>query len=139
MLAYLRGLTSKRPPPRDLSAILARHPPPRIIAAIPLKPAARIVGMDPALLYPDAQRHAGTDAEIVQRAIGAFGCKLRAAEPARREFRGAVGHIFAAEYAKAQHLGWCQFGLETGIERSEERRVGKECVSTCRSRWSPYH
>ena len=25
------------------------------------------------------------------------------------------------------------------IRRSEERRVGKECVSTCRSRWSPYH
>src|SRR3546814_1258870 len=29
-----------------------------------------------------------------------------------------------------EHLRW---------ERSEERRVGKECVSTCRSRWSPYH
>src|SRR3546814_13105094 len=28
--------------------------------------------------------------------------------------------------------------LET-IGRSEERRVGKECVSTCKSRWSPYH
>src|SRR3546814_12317521 len=26
-----------------------------------------------------------------------------------------------------------------GITRSGERRVGKECVSTCRSRWSPYH
>src|SRR3546814_15739390 len=25
------------------------------------------------------------------------------------------------------------------ISRSEERRVGKECVRTCRSRWSPYH
>src|SRR3546814_4291509 len=25
------------------------------------------------------------------------------------------------------------------LPRSEERRVGKECVSTCRSRWSPYH
>src|SRR3546814_7502485 len=25
------------------------------------------------------------------------------------------------------------------VVRSEERRVGKECVSTCRSRWSPYH
>src|SRR3546814_13662845 len=25
------------------------------------------------------------------------------------------------------------------VRRSEERRVGKECVSTCRSRWSPYH
>src|SRR3546814_12704982 len=25
------------------------------------------------------------------------------------------------------------------VQRSEERRVGTECVSTCRSRWSPYH
>src|SRR3546814_11469886 len=25
------------------------------------------------------------------------------------------------------------------LPRSEERRVGKECVSTCRSRWSPFH
>src|SRR3546814_13415600 len=30
-------------------------------------------------------------------------------------------------------------GVVPGDERSEERRVGKECVSTCRSRWSPYH
>src|SRR3546814_13389266 len=28
---------------------------------------------------------------------------------------------------------------QTTERRSEERRVGKECVSTCRSRWSPYH
>src|SRR3546814_12620897 len=27
----------------------------------------------------------------------------------------------------------------SSASRSEERRVGKECVSTCRSRWSPYH
>ena len=26
-----------------------------------------------------------------------------------------------------------------GMARSEERRVGKECTSWCRSRWSPYH
>src|SRR3546814_982871 len=32
-----------------------------------------------------------------------------------------------------------QVGERLRIERSEERRVGKECVSTCRSRWSPYH
>src|SRR3546814_15908617 len=30
-----------------------------------------------------------------------------------------------------------RFGVEPG-NRSEERRVGKECVSTCRSRWWPY-
>src|SRR3546814_3128019 len=31
-------------------------------------------------------------------------------------------------------------GYVNGVaRRSEERRVGKECVSTCRSRWSPFH
>src|SRR3546814_15016697 len=29
--------------------------------------------------------------------------------------------------------------VDLHMPRSEERRVGKECVSTCRSRWSPYH
>src|SRR3546814_15789251 len=29
--------------------------------------------------------------------------------------------------------------LRAAHPRSEERRVGKECVSTCRYRWSPYH
>src|SRR3546814_2054240 len=32
-----------------------------------------------------------------------------------------------------------EFMRTTSATRSEERRVGKECVSTCRSRWSPYH
>src|SRR3546814_19205395 len=30
-------------------------------------------------------------------------------------------------------------GVQPAADRSEERRVGKECVSTCRSRWSAYH
>src|SRR3546814_3734715 len=38
---------------------------------------------------------------------------------------------------------WCRSPqrqeLDAAGNRSEERRVGKECVSTCRSRWSPYH
>src|SRR3546814_6383667 len=41
--------------------------------------------------------------------------------------------------AEANH-GARQSPLARSIStRSEERRVGKECVSTCRSRWSPYH
>src|SRR3546814_16756503 len=36
-------------------------------------------------------------------------------------------------------LGGSMAGFIKPDERSEERRVGKECVSTCRSRWSPYH
>src|SRR3546814_11124320 len=34
---------------------------------------------------------------------------------------------------------WLLDYAERETTRSEERRVGKECVSTCRSRWSPYH
>src|SRR3546814_1645071 len=49
---------------------------------------------------------------------------------------------FGSEEAIADAKGEIFEGLEPGgtaIIRSEERRVGKECVSTCRSRWSPYH
>src|SRR3546814_15191402 len=35
-----------------------------------------------------------------------------------------------------ESTGWNYFFRR--LHRSEERRVGKECVSTCRSRWSPY-
>src|SRR3546814_17724283 len=35
--------------------------------------------------------------------------------------------------------GSTNFDGSMTYHRSEERRVGKECVSTCRSRWSPYH
>src|SRR3546814_13628843 len=39
-----------------------------------------------------------------------------------------------------RHLGLTQKMLRLEEkQRSEERRVGKECVSTCRYRWSPYH
>src|SRR3546814_8087885 len=55
---------------------------------------------------------------------------------------GAIG----ATRLRAQAVSLLQAGglsfaaplLLAGL-RSEERRVGKECVSTCRSRWSPYH
>src|SRR3546814_10979732 len=35
--------------------------------------------------------------------------------------------------------GWQRLEIDRKARRSEERRVGKECVSTCRSRWSPYN
>ena len=42
---------------------------------------------------------------------------------------------------QSQDLGFGSVfgGQVLGQARSEERRVGKECVTTCRSRWSPYH
>src|SRR3546814_15041768 len=49
-----------------------------------------------------------------------------------------VGAVLAKSVTHTFNLvGMMIEGLEQ--VRSEERRVGKECVSTCRSRWSPYH
>src|SRR3546814_2347814 len=45
----------------------------------------------------------------------------------------------AVSDAKAVNGGTTTDGTAKAWLRSEERRVGKECVSTCRSRWSPYH
>src|SRR3546814_17402800 len=45
-------------------------------------------------------------------------------------------------YARGMIEGSAYYPVSEAIVlagRSEERRVGKECVSTCRSRWSPYH
>src|SRR3546814_19499400 len=38
-----------------------------------------------------------------------------------------------------QPVGGMRGTVDERRQRSEERRVGKECVSTCRSRWSPYN
>src|SRR3546814_20789916 len=93
--------------------------------------------------------------------------QLRAARPdlVIRDLRGNVGSRLRKldenqyDAILLAHAGLARLGLATriresfdpqwflpaigqgviGIERSEERRVGKECVSTCRSRWSPYH
>src|SRR3546814_14743081 len=76
---------------------------------------------------------------------GDYAEKLRAChviiDPAERRRIIAEG---AAKAAKAAGLTLVEDeGLlheNAGLtERSEERRVGKECVSTCRSRWWPYH
>src|SRR3546814_15106476 len=57
--------------------------------------------------------------------------------PTRAAKRYAISNGIAAQigdtrrYNASLIAGWSR-------DRSEERRVGKECVSTCRSRWSPY-
>src|SRR3546814_2608038 len=43
-----------------------------------------------------------------------------------------------SSYGRCSFSSSARAGCST-LQRSEERRVGKECVSTCRSRWSPYH
>src|SRR3546814_20053373 len=47
--------------------------------------------------------------------------------------------VAEAYIAQLDAAGIYHSKIVTQLERSEERRIGKECVSTCRSRWSPYH
>src|SRR3546814_14450929 len=56
------------------------------------------------------------------------------------EWMGSVGLLaLVANSAVALLLYRFRAGDANMRSRSDERRVGKECVSTCRSRWSPYH
>src|SRR3546814_19948033 len=97
-----------------------------------------------------------------QRILGEAGCRDR--EVAPQHLREQVlrcldqGHLVRRPLRKKSHLVAQRLGEERpdnhldlqidgpekrtcaqSLRRSEERRVGKECVSTCRSRWSPYH
>src|SRR3546814_18934328 len=57
------------------------------------------------------------------------------------EFATTAGfRLYACEGYDPESKGKVEAGVKyVKQDRSEERRVGKECVSTCRSRWSPYH
>src|SRR3546814_14429423 len=62
-----------------------------------------------------------------------------ALEPSLAWMPRPAGGPFASDNWPEGHANTLLVGPR-GLEdrRSEERRVGKECVSTCRSRWSPY-
>src|SRR3546814_11782975 len=54
--------------------------------------------------------------------------------------RRARGDLDNLEHGFVRHRRWQETpDRATSFDRSDERRVGKECVSTCRSRWSPYN
>src|SRR3546814_12627363 len=55
------------------------------------------------------------------------------------ESASAVDQEIGEHARQAQQRALGAERLAEGVERSEARRVGKEGVSTCSSRWSPYH
>src|SRR3546814_17574208 len=97
----------------------------------------------------------GTVPETQEMAAGGFGAQLRQALANTLTILAQAGagpehiaemHWFLTDIAEYRAAGkeigeaWKEaLGRHFPAIRSEERRVGKECVSTCISRWSPYH
>src|SRR3546814_14698224 len=82
----------------------------------------------------------GGSSPLIQRIIyefassPAFPAHIEAVQATYRERRDAIIAAVARDLPEARIAA-----PEGGYYRSEERRVGKAGVSTCRSRWSPYH
>src|SRR3546814_19429877 len=94
----------------------------------------------------DLTRKARTVADRLRHLPGVIEAEASAAGTVRVEF--SRSETTEADISKAladigvQHRpapGMPEAVAAKPHRRSEERRVGKECVSTCRSRWSPYH
>src|SRR5579862_5998306 len=88
----LPNVAADRLPTLDLPGIFVRHAATHVVAAVPLEPAARIVGVDPAFAFPFRQRLTGIDAKEIEFAIARTARKLGALEPARGKFTAAIGH-----------------------------------------------
>src|SRR3546814_20458225 len=88
--------------------------------------------VDTAGAYPGIGAEERGQAEAIARSIAVC---LDIQVPLLSVIIGEGGSGGAIALAAANRI----YMLEHSIYRSEERRVGKECVSTCRSRWSPYH
>src|SRR6184192_4585475 len=80
-----------------------------------------------------AQAKRPTVQAIAERALGKV-----AAEPVALTCAGRTDAGVHA-FGQVAHFDTHALRSGRGWVRSEERRVGKECQSTCRSRWSPYH
>src|SRR3546814_9138901 len=79
--------------------------------------------------------------DLIQCVVASAAIKIVDADVARdRVVEVGAEYVFDALEIIVLELGLPTLtGLEVNVDRSEERRVGKECVSTCRSRWSPNH
>src|SRR3546814_4142942 len=79
--------------------------------------------------------HSAQETEKITRILRDMGYLTEEAANAMDEF----GNSVAGRQVSKLQVELKNFQADAKKTRSEERRVGKECVSTCRSRWSPYH
>src|SRR3546814_5945900 len=104
----------------------------RRFASIPMKSIPILLTLCAAALLMPLPSHAAESLRCVSRlaSVGMTAAEVLSVcgEPGYRDV-----------WAQPGGYGGGYLGNVEEWTRSEERRVGKECVSTCRSRWSPYH
>jgi hypothetical protein len=115
MLPDRRDVPLDRSPSSNLPRVVA-CPPAQVIPAVPLKPSARILWMNPAVPTPFGERLRCVDAKEVQARLMTIRAQLCAREPARRKFVATVSHVLAAEDAEREHLLRRELRLEAGRE-----------------------
>src|SRR3546814_11612482 len=102
------------------------------------------------------ERHAAANSILGTSGVGRVRVDSNASDRASRawwdadadDYHRTHGEFLGVNSAEGEFV-WCPEGLHEGDhhllgdivdkDRSEERRVGKACVSTCRSRWWPYN
>lgn len=120
MLFQLHDVSFNCTPTFDLTDII-RATPSRIVAAIPLKPAARIIGVNPPSLTPDRQRLRCIHSEVVERSQTSMRRELRALEPTRWKLLLAISQVFSAKHSQLKHLFRRKFRLEFRTESATDR------------------
>src|SRR3546814_527289 len=120
-------------PHSQLCAALARRLLPRL--KLPLR--IRVVPTPDANAYPEAPRQRDFAAQDAARIAPCHDLPTPVAIPEAQR-AATTARLCAADTAEA-FLRIERECLAAIAHRSAERRVGKECVSPCRSRWSPYH
>ncbi|ASY67001.1 hypothetical protein SJ05684_b60190 (plasmid) [Sinorhizobium sojae CCBAU 05684] len=115
-------------PSSDLSFVFAGQPPAQEVAAVPLKPAARIVGMEPALGTPQAEPLAGFDSEEIEPSVPSWR-QPRGREPLLRELVLAIRHVLTAENAERQHFCGCEVRREVRVKVLPYRRSQRVSVA----------
>jgi hypothetical protein len=110
VLLQLRKMTPHSSPAFNLAQIICAAAA-GIIPAIPLKPAARIFVINPALLAPNRERLRCIHTEKIARRFMSFPAELRLFKPGGGKLLRAIRHVLATEDTELQHL----FGRELGL------------------------
>jgi hypothetical protein len=98
--------------------LICRRAATHIVAAVPLKPTAWIVRVNPSVLAPGGQGLARMDAKVIERTVAAGVSELRPREPTIGELAPNISHVLAVEHTELQHLFGRQPWMELRIKVS---------------------